>query len=64
VIVPIAIANSWKLVRYGFWPIPAGIKLKFLVLATIDAQQLTAEEVIERAHQEISNQLLKDGFSS
>jgi len=64
VVVPIAIANSWKLVRYGFWPIPAGIRLQFCVLPYIDATNSTAEEVIEEAHQRISGQLAQDGFSS
>lgn len=64
VIVPIAIANSWKLVRYGFWPIPAGIKIKFRVLAAIDATNRSADELIEQAHEQISIHLMKDGFSS
>lgn len=64
VIVPIAIANSWKLVRYGFWPIPAGIKIKFRVLAAIDATNRSADELVEQAHEQISIQLMTDGFSS
>lgn len=64
VIVPIAIANSWKLVQYGFWPIPAGIRLQFILLPAIDAADKTAEEVIEEAHQRIATQLAQDGFSS
>jgi 1-acyl-sn-glycerol-3-phosphate acyltransferase len=64
VIVPIAIANSWKLVRYGFWPVPAAIRLKFSVLPYIDGRNTTAEQIIEEAHQRIATQLAKDGFSS
>lgn len=64
VIVPIAIANSWKLVRYGFWPIPAGIRLKFCVLPYIDGKDSSAEQIIEEAHQRIAAQLAQTGFSS
>ncbi len=64
VIVPIAIANSWKLVRYGFWPIPAAIRLRFCVLPIIDATNRSADEVIEQAYQQIKLQLMKPEFSS
>ena len=64
VIVPLAIANSWKLVRYGFWPIPAGICLRFCVLTPIDATNQSAETVIEAAHQAIAHQLTQKEFSS
>lgn len=57
VFVPVAIANSWKLVAYGFWPIPAGIKLHFKVLDVVDGFGKSAEEVVSLLHERIAKAL-------
>ncbi len=63
VFVPLAIANSWRLVEHGFWPMPAGIRIRFKVLPVVDAKGRTAEEVVEELHRRIALQLEQPGFS-
>lgn len=45
-IVPIAIENSWKIVRYGMYPLTAGNSIKWTVLAPIDQTDKNAEEIV------------------
>lgn len=59
VFVPIAIANSWKLVVYGFWPIPAGISIHFKVLEVVDGFGKSADEVVSALHNRIADALAK-----
>jgi 1-acyl-sn-glycerol-3-phosphate acyltransferase len=57
VLVPVVVANSWKMVQYGFWPIPAGIHLRFKVLEPLDAQGLSADAALETIRNRIAEQL-------
>ncbi|MBY0542533.1 MAG: 1-acyl-sn-glycerol-3-phosphate acyltransferase [Sphingobacteriaceae bacterium] len=45
-IVPIAIENSWKIVRYGMYPLTALNPIKWTVLAPIDQTDKNAEEIV------------------
>jgi 1-acyl-sn-glycerol-3-phosphate acyltransferase len=63
-IVPIAIENSWKMVRYGMFPLSTFEHLKFTVLEPIEPKNGTAEEVVLKAENEIRaflGQVLSDG---
>jgi 1-acyl-sn-glycerol-3-phosphate acyltransferase len=44
-IVPIAIENSWKIVRYGMFPLDIGNAIKWTVLPPIDQTDKNAEEI-------------------
>lgn len=52
-IVPIVIVNSWKLVRYGSYPLSFGEKLSWTVLPPIDKQGKAAEEIVQEAEDNI-----------
>lgn len=44
-VVPIAIENSWKIVRFGMFPLTAGNALKWTVLNPIEPEGKTANEI-------------------
>ena len=48
-IVPIAIENSWKIVKYGTYPLRVGEKLKWTVLEPIEPGGILAEEIVAQA---------------
>ncbi|TAF65156.1 MAG: 1-acyl-sn-glycerol-3-phosphate acyltransferase [Cytophagales bacterium] len=52
-VVPLAIKNSWKIVRYGFKPIPFGTFCELNVLEPIDPKNLTPEEVMKIVEERI-----------
>ena len=56
-VVPVAIENSWKLVRWGFMPIPFGIKCKISILQPIEPQGLSAQEVLDYCEAKIRAQI-------
>lgn len=56
-IVPIAIENSWKLTRWGQFPLGVGENLSWTVLKPIEPGTLMAEEVLARAESQIRTQL-------
>lgn len=56
-VVPIAIENSWKLVKYKFWPIPLGVPLRWTMLEPIACKGLDGEEVTRRVEAAIAEHL-------
>ena len=56
-IVPIAIENSWKIVRYGLYPLTALNQIKWTVLAPIDQTNKNAEEIVIAAENAIRSEL-------
>ncbi len=52
-IVPVAIENSWKIVRYGSFPLGVGLGLKWTVLPAIDRTNKTAEEIVNELEQSV-----------
>lgn len=56
-IVPIAIENSWKIVRFGGFPLGIGEKLKWTVLSPINKTNKNAEEITLAAENAIRNKL-------
>jgi 1-acyl-sn-glycerol-3-phosphate acyltransferase len=53
VIVPVAIENSWKIVRFGMYPLTTLQPLKWTVLAPIDKTDLNPEEIVLKAENAI-----------
>jgi 1-acyl-sn-glycerol-3-phosphate acyltransferase len=52
-IVPVAIENSWKLVRYGSYPLSFGEKLRWTVLKPLDITGKNPEEIVLEAENAI-----------
>lgn len=49
-VVPIAIKNSYQMVKYGIFPLRPFTPMRWEVLNPIDTQGLTIEEIVNRAH--------------
>ncbi|MBC7416761.1 MAG: 1-acyl-sn-glycerol-3-phosphate acyltransferase [Pedobacter sp.] len=56
-IVPITIENSWKIVRYGSYPLTTGNALRWTVLEPIDPSKQPPNETILKVEQEIKRKL-------
>ncbi|MDF3078058.1 MAG: 1-acyl-sn-glycerol-3-phosphate acyltransferase [Sphingobacteriaceae bacterium] len=56
-IVPIAISGSWKLTRYGSFPLSFGEKISFAVLDAIEPAKKLPEEVVAEAERRINASL-------
>ncbi|RZL69507.1 MAG: 1-acyl-sn-glycerol-3-phosphate acyltransferase [Pedobacter sp.] len=56
-LVPIAIGNSWRVVRCGTYPLTALLPLKWTVLAPIEKGDKNAEEVVLEAENAIRQQI-------
>lgn len=56
-IVPVAIENSWKIVRFGSFPLSAGESIKWTVLPPIDQVDKNAEEITLAAENAIRGKL-------
>lgn len=52
-VVPITINNSWKIVKYGFFPLGLGNRLTFTVHEPLSVKEFTFEEIMERAEKAI-----------
>ncbi|WP_421942261.1 lysophospholipid acyltransferase family protein [Pedobacter sp.] len=58
VVVPVAIENSWKIVRFGKFPLSTGNAIKWTVLQPIEPEGKSPNEITIEAENEIK-QLLK-----
>lgn len=47
-VVPITVNNSWKLQRFGMFPMPLGVHLKHIVHPAIKISDLPSEELIDK----------------
>ena len=56
-LVPIAIENSWKMVRWGKFPLGIGENLKWTVLEPLETAGKDAEELIKAAELQIADLL-------
>ncbi len=52
-VVPIAIRGSWKLVRYGAFPLSFGEKMTWTVLEPIEPAEKNAEDIVAEAENRI-----------
>ncbi len=46
-VLPITINHSWKLQKFGMFPMPLGVKLNFLIHPTIKVSEHTADVLID-----------------
>ncbi|MVN20037.1 lysophospholipid acyltransferase family protein [Mucilaginibacter arboris] len=56
-LVPVAICNSWKMVRFGTFPLGTFLKLEFEVLEPIEPEKQPAEILVKRAERLIKEAL-------
>ena len=47
-VVPITINNSWKMVKFGVFPMGLGNKLQFIIHEAIPVKDITFEELLEK----------------
>jgi 1-acyl-sn-glycerol-3-phosphate acyltransferase len=59
IIVPLSIENSWQLQKYGMFPLPLGLKIRFKVHQPIEANVHTFEQIFEHCHSEIAEEVVK-----
>jgi len=52
-LLPISINNSWKLQRYGMFPIPLFVRLKFLVHPAVKVSDYNSEELVDKIESQI-----------
>lgn len=57
VVIPAAIRESWKLLRYGFRPVPFGLQVSLKVFAPIDRAGKTPQEIVEEAERVIRGEI-------
>ena len=56
-LVPVAIENSWKIVRYGTFPLSAMNDIKWTVLPPVETQNENLEEIVLAAENAIRAQI-------
>ncbi|RZS99094.1 lysophospholipid acyltransferase family protein [Aquimarina brevivitae] len=59
VVVPVAINNSWKLLRYGNFPMGIGIHLTLTIEEPIAVSELSPDHLIENIQQKITQNIIK-----
>ncbi|MCW8980321.1 MAG: 1-acyl-sn-glycerol-3-phosphate acyltransferase [Altibacter sp.] len=47
-VLPISVSNSWKLQRYGMFPMPLGVRLKFIAHPAIKVSDYNTNELIDK----------------
>jgi 1-acyl-sn-glycerol-3-phosphate acyltransferase len=52
-LVPIAIENSWKVVRYGVYPLDTFVPMKWTVLEPIEPGKTPVAELVQQAEDRI-----------
>jgi len=56
-LVPVAIKNSWKMVRWGQFPLGTFISMTWEVLPPIEPEKRSAEEIVKEAEEAIRKNL-------
>jgi 1-acyl-sn-glycerol-3-phosphate acyltransferase len=57
VVVPISINNSWKMVKFGSFPMGLGNKLEFIIHEAIPVSSMSFEELFEKTEKAVVNSL-------
>jgi 1-acyl-sn-glycerol-3-phosphate acyltransferase len=56
-VVPITINNSWKILRYGKFPLGLGVHILFKVHKPLTTDQLNTPQLIKKVEQIIINDI-------
>ena len=59
-VVPLTINNSWKMVRYGQFPLGIGNKITFTTHEPIKVSEHDPKEIIKIAEQKVTNSIIHD----
>ena len=57
-IIPISINNSWKFGRENYFPLPLGVKIKFLIGNPIKIDQTNSKNIISDIEKNIKKNIL------
>jgi len=57
-VLPITINNSWKLQQFGMFPLPVGIKLKFIIHPAIKVSDFETNELIDKVENQIKSHII------
>jgi 1-acyl-sn-glycerol-3-phosphate acyltransferase len=57
-VLPVSINNSWKMQRYGMFPIPLFIRLKYLVHPAVKISDYNSEELIDKIESQIKAKIV------
>lgn len=60
VIVPVSIENSWQLQKYGMFPLPLGVKVRFKVHQPIEANVHSFQQIYDYCLNEIHEEVEKN----
>ncbi|EAY30081.1 1-acyl-sn-glycerol-3-phosphate acyltransferase [Microscilla marina] len=52
-VIPVAISGSWELLKYKLKPIPFGVKYKTQILPPIEPANYSADEIVQKAEEQI-----------
>jgi 1-acyl-sn-glycerol-3-phosphate acyltransferase len=58
-VVPVSINNSWKLFKYGFFPLGIGNRLTFTIHKPLSVKDLTFDEIMKQSEEAIVNGIIK-----
>jgi 1-acyl-sn-glycerol-3-phosphate acyltransferase len=47
IVIPVSIDNSWQLQKFGMFPLPIGVKIRFKVHKPIEIKSHTFDEIME-----------------
>lgn len=56
-VVPVAIENSWKITRFGRYPLSFGEHMKITILKPLETEGLSPDEILKDAETAIRNQI-------
>ena len=59
VVVPITVNNSWKMVKFGVFPMGLGNKLQFIIHEPIAVSEFSFEDLIQKTEKAIVNSIKK-----
>ncbi|MFN2261627.1 MAG: lysophospholipid acyltransferase family protein [Psychroflexus sp.] len=60
VVVPVSIHNSWKLQKYGMFPINHGVKLRLKVHQTLEVKNFEIDTLIQKLEHLISEDVIQN----
>lgn len=56
-VVPVSINNSWKLQRWGMFPIPIGVRVELIVHPTLKISDYEIEALIDKAEAMVTSEI-------
>jgi 1-acyl-sn-glycerol-3-phosphate acyltransferase len=57
-VLPISVNNSWKLQRYGLFPMPLGVRLKHTIHPALKISDFSSEELIDLVEETVKSKIV------